>query len=249
MINCKTSIFSSIVISFLIVCTSVQPAFAQNTDHVVIDIAHGQKFWNDPEKMQGMNPAVVERVKYMTAEITKTAKSVNADIGYLRGKITSSDLASCNLLFIHIPSSEYSAEEAKAIAQYVNNGGSLFLVMDSEYWSNLDQTKVNGVIKPFGVSFGSDSPDTLSGGHTNPGVITGKKLKVTYHGARLVTGGTPFCFNDQSGQPFGVFSTYGKGKIIAMGDGMVSLYMKEWKAVKDYECSEFMHDAFAWLLK
>lgn len=249
MTNCKTSTSSSIFIMLLIVCISFPPALAQNTDHIIIDIAHGQKFWNDPTKMQGMNSAVIERVKYMTTEITKTANSVNADIGYLRSRITSSALASCSLLFIHIPSSDYSAEEAKAITEYVNNGGSLFLVMDSDYWSNLDQTKVNGIIKPFGINFGGDSPDTLSGGHTKPGVITGKKLKVTYHGARLVTGGTPFCFNDQSGQPFGVFATYGKGKIIVMGDGMVSLYMKEWEAVKDYECSEFMHDSFAWLLK
>jgi len=38
------------------------------------------------------------------------------------------------------------------------------------------------------------------------------------------------------------------GKIIVMGDGMVSLYMTGWKGVNDYQCSEFMHDAFKWLL-
>ena len=249
MASSKTSTLHSIVLLLLIVCTSSLSTLAQKADHVLIDIAHGQKFWNDPENMQGMDPAFIDRVKYMTTEITQTANSVNADIGYLRNKITSADLAAYSLLFIHIPSSEYSADEAKAIGQFVKNGGSLFLVMDSDYWSNLEQTKINGVTKPFGISFGNNSPDTLSGGYTKTGTITGKKLKVTYHGARLLTGGTPFCFNDQSGQPFGVFSTYGKGKVIVMGDGMVSLYMKEWKTVKDYQCSEFMHDSFAWLLK
>jgi hypothetical protein len=33
-----------------------------------------------------------------------------------------------------------------------------------------------------------------------------------------------------------------------MGDGMVSLYMTSWKGVNDFECGEFMHDVFKWLL-
>lgn len=60
----------------------------------------------------------------------------------------------------------------------------------------------------------------------------------------------PFCFNNQSGEPFGTFATARKGgKIVVMGDGMVSLYMTEWKDINDYQCSEFMGDTFAWLLK
>jgi hypothetical protein len=103
--------------------------------HVLIDVAHGQKFWNDPTAMPGMDPNFIERVKYMTAEITKTATSVNADVGYIKNKIKSTDLAKCDLLFIHLPSLKYEADEAKAINQYVQNGGNLFLVMDVDYWS------------------------------------------------------------------------------------------------------------------
>jgi hypothetical protein len=39
------------------------------------------------------------------------------------------------------------------------------------------------------------------------------------------------------------------GKIIVMGDGMVSLYMTSWEGVQDYQCQEFMQDVFRWLLK
>jgi hypothetical protein len=39
------------------------------------------------------------------------------------------------------------------------------------------------------------------------------------------------------------------GKIIVMGDGMVSLYMTSWEGVQDYQCQEFMKDVFRWLLK
>jgi hypothetical protein len=39
------------------------------------------------------------------------------------------------------------------------------------------------------------------------------------------------------------------GKIIVMGDGMVSLYMTSWQGVQDYQCQAFMQAAFRWLLK
>ena len=67
------------------------------------------------------------------------------------------------------------------------------------------------------------SPDSLAGGHTKAGLVTGKRLKISYHGARTVTGGTPFGFNDRSdAHPFAVFKeVQNGGKIIVMGDGMV----------------------------
>ena len=50
--------------------------------------------------------------------------------------------------------------------------------------------------------------------------------------------------------PFGVFKEVANGgKIIVMGDGMVSLYMTSWEGVQDYQCQEFMQDVFRWLLK
>jgi hypothetical protein len=247
------TILKNICICLSLVCfvSFANKLFAQvaSAKHrVLIDVAHGQKFWNDPTAMTGMDPNFIARVKYMTAEITKTATSVNADVGYIKSKIKPADLAKCDLLFIHLPSVKYDADEATAINQYVQNGGNLFLVMDADYWSTLAQTNVNAIISPSGITFGTDSPDTLSGGYTKPSPITNKKLKVTYHGGRIVNGGTPFCYNNND-SPFGTFASSGKGKMVVMGDGMVSLYMTSWKDVNDYQCSEFMHDVFAWLLK
>ena len=73
----------------------------------------------------------------------------------------------------------------------------------------------------------------------------------SHHAARTADGGTPFCFNDRSdANPFGTFKAVAKGaKVIVMGDGMVSLYMKSWEGVQDYQCQEFMQAAFRWLLK
>jgi hypothetical protein len=224
---------------------------AATSRQILIDVAHGQKFWNDPADMAGVDANFIERVKYMTDQITKSARSVNAGIGYVKSKVNPEQLAECDLLFIHIPSAKYDATEVAAIRQFLQNGGSLFMVMDVDYWSTLEQTNVNDIVSPFGIRFGTDSPDTLSGGYTKAGPVTPKPLKITYHGGRIVTGGTPFCYTNQTeAASFGkCIQLPGGGKIIAMGDGMVSLYMTSWKDVADYQCAEFMHDAFAWLLK
>ena len=216
---------------------------------IYMDLAHGQKFWNDPSDMKGQDENWINRVKYMTDQFLKTASSVNAELYYLKDEIKPEDLSDCDLLFIHIPSKQYTTNEIKAITGYLKNGGSLFLVMDEDFWSTLKNTNVNDIIKPFGIQFGEQSPDTTLGGITKAGIITEKPLMITYYSGRIIKGGTPFCFNKNGKYPFGVYeSLKNGGKIIGMGDGMTSLYMTSWKGVNDFQCAEFMHDAFKWLL-
>jgi hypothetical protein len=232
------------------ICANAQtPTPAKS--RICMDVAHQQKFWHDPADMAGTDAKAIERVKYMTGEFTKTAAAVDASLSYLKKEITPKDLEGCDLLFIHIPSAKYTPGEVSSISKSIASGGSLFLVMDQNMWSTLEQTNVNDLIRPFGIQFGSESPDSLAGGHTKAGLITDKSLKISYHGARTVTGGTPFCFNDRSdAYPFGTFKEVENGgKIVVMGDGMVSLYMTSWEGVQDYQCQEFMQDVFRWLLK
>ncbi len=248
-------IFPALLKSVMLVLTLYSGALlAQSStakQKILIDVAHGQKFWNDPASMQGMDPDFIERVRYMTDEITKSANAAGGDIGYVKGKIGKDDLAKAELLFIHIPSAKYDGAEVGAIRQFIQNGGSLFIVMDADYWSTLAQTNVNDIITPFGITFGKNSPDTLSGGYTKAKPISERSLKIPVHGARLVTGGTPFCFSVQSQEhPFGTFKQVRNGgKMVVMGDGMVSLYMTSWNGVEDYQCREFMKEVFEWLLK
>jgi hypothetical protein len=217
---------------------------------IYMDIAHGQRFWNDPAGMVSGAGNNLGRVKYMTDQFVKTASSVNAELSYLKGEIKAGDLSNCDLLYIHIPSSKYTPSEIKTITQYLNKGGSLFLVMDEDYWSTLEDANANDIIRPFGIQFGKESPDSAVGGYTKAGLITEKSLKITYQQGRTIKGGTAFCFNNQGEEyPFGVFKKLKSGgKIIVMGDGMTSLYMTSWKGVNDYQCAEFMHDVFKWLL-
>jgi hypothetical protein len=232
------------------VCANAQtPRPAKS--RICMDVAHEQKFWRDPADTAGIDVKVIERVKYMTAEFAKTATAVNASLSYLKKEITPKDLEGCDLLFIHIPSVKYTPGEVNAISKSIASGASLFLVMDQDMWSTLEQTNVNDLIRPFGIQFGGEGPDSQAGGHTKAGSITDKPLKISYHGARTVTGGTPFSFNDRSdANPFGTFKEVEKGgKVVVMGDGMVSLYMTSWEGVQDYQCQEFMQSVFRWLLK
>jgi hypothetical protein len=228
-------------------CASAQTATPAK-HRICMDVAHQQRFWGDPADMDEKR---VERVKYMTGEMLKTAAAVDASLSYLKKEVNAKDLEGCDLLFIHIPSAKYTPGEVGAISKHIASGGSLFLAMDQNMWSTLEQTNVNDLIRPFGIQFGDEGPDSLAGGHTKAGPITDKRLKISYHGARTVTGGTPFAFNDRSdANPFGTFKEVENGgKIIVMGDGMVSLYMTSWEGVQDYQCQEFMQAVFRWLLK
>ena len=144
---------------------------------VCMDVGHQQRFWRDPADTAGTDANMVERVKYMTGELVKTTTAVNASLSYLKKEVTPGDLKGCDLLFIHIPSAKYTPGEVSAISKYIAGGGSLFLVMDQDMWSTLEQTNVNDLIRPFGVEFGAESPDALAGGHTKAGPVTGKRLK------------------------------------------------------------------------
>jgi hypothetical protein len=239
--------FVCIVVALTFVCATLS---AQNKK-ILVDVGHGQKFYSDPADKISTELVPTDRLKYMTGELTKNGSAHNASIGYLKKNITADALAKCDLLFIHAPSEKYSADECKAVGQFIRKGGSLFIVMDEDYWSTLAQVNANDIVTPFGITFKSDNPDKGSGGHSQPGVVTKVKYSIPSHGARLVEGGTPFAYSNASDEnPFGVYTeTNGGGRIVAMGEGMVSLYMTSWQGVNDYQCAQFMGDVIGWLLK
>lgn len=214
-----------------------------------VDIAHGQRFWNDPTDMVEGAGEDATRAKYLTSQLKETAASLDASVSYLKSEISPEALTNSELLFIHSPSAQYSSDEVAAIEQYVQQGGSLFLVLDVDYWSTLEQTNVNDIIEPFDIQLGEDSSDSLSGGYATPSAVVSEKMDVIYHGGRLLEGGTPFCFNKQSDEVFGTYQvTEGGGRVIVMGDGMASLYMTEWEGV-GYPSQRFMAEVVGWLLE
>ena len=217
---------------------------------ILIDVAHGQKFYSDPADKISTELVPTKRLEYMTGELTKNAEAHKGEIKYLKTAITPEALSNVNLLFIHVPSIKFTADECKAIQQYLKKGGALFIAIEEDYWATLDQVNPNDILMPFGINFSSNNPDTSVGGHTTESKVTKQKYSIPFHGARLVEGGTSFAVSNGSAPTsFAVFTEVkGGGKIIAMGEAMVSLYMTSWQNVSNYECAPFMGDAIGWLL-
>ena len=44
---------------------------ARATTRICVDVAHQQKFWHDPADMTGMDAKLIERVNYMTGELSE----------------------------------------------------------------------------------------------------------------------------------------------------------------------------------
>lgn len=241
---------SPFIIMALLAMACVVNGYSQNKK-ILVDVAHGQKFYSDPADKISTQLVPTERLAYMTGELTRNASANKASLSYLKTPITSEALNKSDLLFIHAAGTKYTPEECSAIGQFVKNGGSLFIVMEEDYWGTHDQININDIVTPFGITFKSNNPTKVSGGHSKPGAVTKTKYAIPSHGARLVEGGTPFAFTNAPDEtPIGVYKEVdGGGKIVAMGEGMVSLYMNEWQDVKDYQCAAFMGEVIGWLLK
>ena len=235
----------------ILALTSSLPHGLAQQKNILVDVGHGQKFYSDPADKISSDLVPTERLEYMTKELTKNGAAHKAKVGYVKAPITEAALSKSDLLFIHTPSTKYSSDECTAIRQFVEKGGGLFIVMEVDYWSTLEQSNVNDILKPFGITFGSDNPDESSGGHATAGPVTKQQYKIPSHGARLVEGGKPFAYSNASSTvPIGVYTeTRGGGKIVAMGEGMSALYMNSWQGVNDYQCAPFMEDVVGWLLK
>jgi len=218
---------------------------------ILVDVGHGQKFYSNPADQISTDLVPTARLQYMIGELTKNGAAHKAAIGYVKAPLTADALSKSDMLFIHTPSTPYSADECAAIQKFIEKGGGLFIVMEVDYWATLDQANVNDIVKKFGITFSSDNPDETSGGHAVAGIITKQKYSIPSHGARLVEGGKPFAYSNASDtHPIGVYAeTKGGGKVVAMGEGMASLYMNSWQGVTDYQCAAFMDDVVGWLLK
>ncbi|WP_299223701.1 hypothetical protein [uncultured Aquimarina sp.] len=235
----------------LMVILTLSASDAQEIDKIVyMDLVHGQRMWNDNKHpVLGIGFEDSARIKYMNEELTKSLKPHNARISFLKKEIRYNNIKNGSLLILHVPSSRYTQRELKGIKRYLKNGGALLLVMEADYWTDLDKTNVNDIIADHGIKYGSQSRDTLTGGYTKKGTLMPQKLKVTYELGRSIEGGVPFAYNVQTHEPFGVYKQLEKGgRMVVLGDAMASLYMTEWREVNDYQCREFMQEIIQWLL-
>lgn len=241
--------------SLLLIALSIHfnNAYAQSgkaNKKILVDVAHGQRFWHDATDMPGKDTALIARAKYMNGELMKNAKALKASVAFQKTKFTPASLKGVDVLFLQGVGTKLEENETAAIRDFLQNGGGLFVTMDEDYWGTLDQININDVVKPYGIEYKQNNPEKSSGGYAKPGDIASDRWSIPVHGARIVEGGTPFCFINANESPFGVYKEVGNGgRIVAMGDGMSSLYMTQWEGVDNYQCSEFMQNVLGWLMR
>ena len=244
-------IITTLILFSLLMLNSIQAQQMGMPKHIIaVDVAHNQIFWGDPNQTEDFDENRANRVQYLSSQLQANASTVNAEQYFIHDEITADNLSKSDMLFIHVPSSRYSKSEVKAITDFLKNGGSLFLAMEVDYWSTLEQSNVNDIVTPFGITFGSDSPDEQVGAMSKAGVITPDAVKIPYHGGRIINGGTPFAYTTGDEEiPFAVYKELeGGGKMVIMSEAMTPLYMNSWQGVDDYETEKFMEDVVQWLI-
>jgi hypothetical protein len=159
------------------------------------------------------------------------ATKLGVEIVQHKTPITAEGLKGYRLLMLRAPSEEIKAEEARAIVDFVRQGGSLLLIQDEERRQKLEVTKANDVLAPLGLRLTPDTPYRHNtGGVAKKGTINAADREIPYSGGRAVEGGTPFAYQlDADGkpaQPFAAYTVVGtSGRVVVMGEGMASIFL------------------------
>ena len=216
-------------------------------DTFYYDCAHGEREPN-------------ETIKTLVREL---------ELDFREGKteISPEALVDCKVLYLQAPATKLGVAEQTAIIEFINGGGSIFLVMDEEVRQSLQETEVNNIIIPFGMMLTVDTPYLHNQGAIGlKGEILGADYELPYSGGRAVAGGTAFAYRlDKLGKPELPFASYNKldsgGRVVVMGEGMPSIFLgtKEGKRLTGVERDfrrttyfgkdslPFMRDILFWL--
>jgi hypothetical protein len=186
-------------------------AQAASSTRIVFDQAHGQ-----------LPPS---------PQTEAIAKKLGFEIRTSAEPISGTTLTGARILYLRMPSGEFTAPEKEAIVSFVKGGGRLLLVLDEEQRQSLAKTGVNDLISPFGMRLLSDTKYLHNqGAVARAGEISKADREIPFSGGRAVEGGTPFAFQldeeGKSAQPFGTYKGVdGGGRIVVLGEGMASMLM------------------------
>ncbi len=144
-------------------------------------------------------------------------------------RITAEALKNAKLLEIDEAGRRFTPDEVTVVVNFLNQGGSVFLLMDQESRTPLLDDGVALIAAPFGITFTQDLPYLHNcGGVAKAGAINKADREIPYSGGRAVTGGTPFAWRlDAEGKPAEPFACYvetpNDGRLVAFGEKMAYL--------------------------
>ena len=210
-----------LLVLFIIVLFACSPSSKKEKDNeqkpsnklkLLVTQAHGE--WKNP------------------ARLNKLATELGIEFIASKEKVTQELLEGIDVVYILMPSAAISDEEITALLEYVNSGGSMLLVQDSEKRQSIATTRANKLIKPFGMELKDDTPYVHNcGAIAKKGVINKEEREIPYSGGRAVIGGTPFSYmlNEDGNPSASVHGAYLKkangSKVIVLSEGMASLFL------------------------
>jgi hypothetical protein len=227
---------------------------------LLIDVGHGQSGFLDPAGKEMPRLAGYRAI----------ADKLGAEVAVTKESLTPATLKGVGVLALLMPQTAFDDATIKAITEFVRGGGALLVVTDEERRATVKmaELRLNEIIAPFGLKFTGDTPDPHNVGAIAPaGPVNPAPREIPYSGGRAVEGGTGFAFiADENGKPGpraqAAFALApGGGKVIAMGDGMPSLFLGRPDGVRlqgktredtlywGKDARAFMADAIAWLVK
>jgi hypothetical protein len=169
------------------------------------------------------HPAVFDRIQDAVEKHARFRESTEP--------LTKKSLADVRVLYLRTPVEPVTAEEKKAVLQFLRRGGSLLLVVDERQRTDIAITGVNDLIEPFGLEITDDTEYLHNcGGIAQAGEIHAVDREIPYSGGRAVRGGRPFAYRlDAAGNPAEAFAAYQKlpkgGRLVVMGEAMASILL------------------------
>jgi hypothetical protein len=230
---------------------------ASPRSRILADASHGQPMFRNAS---GELTPLHERYAAM-------AQGLAADFEVTADKPTRSRLEGYRTVVLMAPLTRPDDETVEALIGFVQNGGSLLIGLDEERRQKLEPSRVNDIVRPFGLSFTADTPYI----HNRGALAVGGRLNQTnreipYSGGRAVAGGTPFSFViNPDGTPSSMAHAAwvelpSGGRIVAMGDLMAPLLLGQPEGQRMFgglvpgdsvywgrDSAAFMTEVLAWL--
>jgi len=161
-------------------------------------------------------------------KVNEYFKFTNPNVTFVlhAGEINQESLKNIDALVILGPRKPLSENEKQSILEFLSKGGSLFLGIDQERRTPLNN--YNDIIAPYGMTFSEDIPSEHNcGAKAIKSNIMSEEWEIPYSGGRSVIGGTPLAkvlMDEEYFQSSYIETQFG-GKIIAMAEIMPAILM------------------------
>lgn len=203
-----------VVAKFQAAAAAAEPA--GNGPTVLFDNTHAQTAGNADWTVVGAYSSFADMLRHHGYKV----------ISNDRGEIDATKLAGVKVLVVPEPNTRLTANEMKAITDFVNKGGGLFAIADhagaDRNGDGWDAVMIWNELTPaWGIHFATDkhNQDPLTKSRSDSPLAPNVHKIGCWAGSSIDVSGTAKAdFNFDTGEPFVASTTVGQGRVVAIGD-------------------------------